>query len=55
MESDLTLICRIQDDNTDEESLSALVDRHSGIYHSMVNQFLSHPFYNIDRSQAVKE
>ena len=55
VESDLTLICRIQDDNTDEESLSALVDRHSGIYHSMVNQFLSHPFYNIDRSQAVKE
>jgi len=55
VESDLTLICRIQDDNTDQESLSTLVDRHSGIYHSMVNQFLSHPFYSIDKSQAVKE
>ena len=55
MESDLTLICRIQDDNTDQESLSTLVDRHSGIYHSMVNQFLSHPLYSLDKSQAVKE
>ena len=43
VESDLTLICKIQEDNTDQESLIALVDRHSGIFHTMVNHFMSSP------------
>lgn len=54
MQSDLTLIDKIKDRN-DEESLLELIDRHSGIYHTMVNQFLSSPRNTLDKTQAVKE
>ena len=54
VESDLTLISNIQAEN-DEESLVELISRHSGIYHSMVNHFLSHPNHSIDKSQVVSE
>ena len=52
--SDLTLISNIKKDK-DENSLVELISRHSGIYHSMVNQFLSHPNFCIDKSQVVSE
>ena len=54
VESDLTLISNIQTEN-DEESLVELINRHSGIYHSMVNHFLSHPSHSTDKSQVVSE
>lgn len=54
MQSDLTLIDKIKDRN-DEESLLELINRHSGIYHTMINQFLSSPQNSIDKTQAVKE
>ena len=41
-QSDLSLINKIKDDN-DEGSLIELINRHSGIYHTMVNNFLSGP------------
>ena len=47
MQTDLTLINNIKDTH-DEDSLLELINRHSGIYHSMVNNFLS-------GSQNVKE
>ena len=40
MPTDLTLINKIKD-YRDEESLLELINRHSGIYHTMVNYFLS--------------
>ena len=40
MQTDLTLINKIKDDH-DEDSLLELINRHSGIYHTMVNYFLS--------------
>ena len=40
MQTDLTLINKIKDSH-DEESLMELINRHSGIYHTMVNHFLS--------------
>ena len=40
MHTDLTLINKIKDCH-DEESLLELINRHSGIYHTMVNYFLS--------------
>ena len=40
MPTDLTLINKIKDYH-DEESLLELINRHSGIYHTMVNYFLS--------------
>tara|TARA_R100001082_G_scaffold107487_1_gene81437 strand:+ start:1329 stop:1901 length:573 start_codon:yes stop_codon:yes gene_type:complete len=54
VQSDLTLIDKIKDRN-DEESLLELINRHSGIYHTMINQFLSSPQNSIDKTQAVKE
>ena len=54
MQSDLTLIDKIKSEN-DDQSLIELIDRHSGIYHTMVNQYLSSPRYSIDKRQAVKE
>ena len=54
MQSDLTLIDKIKDRN-DEQSLLELINRHSGIYHTMVNQFLSSPQNSLDKTQAVKE
>ena len=55
VESDLTLICKIQEDNTDQESLIALVDRHSGIFHTMVNHFMSSPQCALDKTQIVED
>ena len=40
MQTDLTLINNIKD-RRDEDSLLELINRHSGIYHTMVNYFLS--------------
>tara|TARA_R110002020_G_scaffold118549_2_gene270854 strand:+ start:12 stop:620 length:609 start_codon:yes stop_codon:yes gene_type:complete len=40
MQTDLTLINKIKDCH-DEDSLLELINRHSGIYHTMVNYFLS--------------
>ena len=54
MQSDLTLIDKIKSEN-DDQSLIELIDRHSGIYHTMVNQYLSSPRHSIDKRQAVKE
>ena len=52
--SDLTLISKIQDDN-DQDSLLEIIDRHSGIFHSMVNHFMSHPQNILDKTQLVGE
>ncbi len=52
VKSDLNLISRIQDDN-DQDSLLEIIDRHSGIFHSMVNYFMSHPQNDIDKNQIV--
>jgi len=52
--SDLTLISKIQDKN-DQDSLLELIDRHSGIFHSMVNYFMSHPQNTLDKSYLVGE
>ena len=54
MQSDLTLISKIKSEN-DEESLLELIDRHSGIYHSMVNHFMSNPRNTGDKSQLADE
>jgi len=54
MQSDLSLICNIQETH-DQDSLLELIDRHSGIFHSMVNQFMSHPQCCLDKSQLVGE
>ena len=55
VESDLTLISKIQEDNTDQQSLIALVDRHSGIFHTMVNHFMSSPQCVLDKTQIVED
>ena len=55
MESDLTLISKIQEDNSDQQSLIALVDRHSGIFHTMVNHFMSSPQCALDKTQIVED
>lgn len=54
MQSDLTLIYKIKEDN-DEESLLELIDRHSGIYHTMLNQFMSSPQYVLDKNFLMEE
>ena len=54
VQSDLTLISKIQDDN-DQDSLLEIIDRHSGIFHSMVNYFMSHPQNAVDKNQLVGE
>ena len=48
VQSDLTLINKIKEDN-DEDSLLELINRHSGIYHTMVNQFMSHPQNQLEK------
>ena len=55
VESDLTLISKIQEDNADQESLIALVDRHSGIFHTMVNYFMSSPQCVFDKNLIVED
>ena len=54
VESDLTLISNIQEDN-DQKSLMILIDRHSGIFHTMVNHFMSHPNSVLDKTTIVEE
>ena len=52
--SDLTLIEKLQE-RKDEDSLLQLIERHSGIYHSMVNHIMSHPQNALDKDQMVNE
>ena len=54
VDSDYTLISNIQEEN-DEDSLLQIIDRHSGIFHTMVNQFMSHPHCSLDKSLLVGE
>jgi len=54
VDSDYTLISNIQEEN-DESSLLEIIDRHSGIFHTMVNQFMSHPHCSWDKSLLVGE
>ena len=54
VQSDYTLISNIQETN-DEDSLLEIIDRHSGIFHTMVNQFMSHPQCSVDKKQLVGE
>ena len=54
VDSDYTLISNIQEKN-DEDSLLEIIDRHSGIFHTMVNQFMSHPHCSLDKSLLVGE
>ena len=54
VQSDLTLISNIKSKN-DENSLLELIDRHSGIFHTMVNHFMSHPQNTLDKTQLVGE
>jgi|TARA_R110002110_G_scaffold29521_2_gene105256 hypothetical protein len=48
VQSDLSLISKIKEEN-DERSLLELINRHSGIYHTMVNQFMSHPQNKLEK------
>tara|TARA_R100000152_G_C6781009_1_gene214656 strand:+ start:271 stop:852 length:582 start_codon:yes stop_codon:yes gene_type:complete len=52
--SDLSLIKKVKK-TRDEDSLLQLIERHSGIYHSMVNHFMSHPQNALDKNQMVDE
>ena len=54
VDSDYTLISNIQEKN-DENSLLEIIVRHSGIFHTMVNQFMSHPHCSLDKSLLVGE
>ena len=55
VDSDLTLISKIQGDHRDEDSLIALMDRHSGLFHAMVNHYMSHPNFTLDKNQIVED
>tara|TARA_R100001443_G_C3348434_1_gene176252 strand:- start:802 stop:1410 length:609 start_codon:yes stop_codon:yes gene_type:complete len=52
--SDLTLINKIKQEN-DEVSLLELINRHSGIYHTMVNHFMSHPQNQLEKSELAED
>lgn len=54
MESDLSLIIKIKDSN-DEQSLLELIDRHSGIYTSMVDKFSRGSSSAIDKNSVMDE
>jgi|TARA_R100001460_G_scaffold45046_3_gene82045 DNA-directed RNA polymerase specialized sigma subunit len=54
VQSDLTLINRIKENN-DEDSLLELINRHSGIYHTMVNYFLSGSNNNLEKNVLNQE
>ena len=53
-QSDISLINNIKDSNH-EDSLLELTNRHSGIYHSMVNSFLSGPKNTTEKDSALDE
>lgn len=55
VESDLTLISKIQGDHRDGDSLITLMGRHSGLFHSMVNHYMSHPNFTLDKNQIVAD
>ena len=54
LESDISLINKIKERN-DESSLLELINRHSGIYHTMVNSFLSGPKNVADKDTLLDE
>jgi DNA-directed RNA polymerase specialized sigma subunit len=54
MESDLSLINKIKDNNH-EPSLLELINRHSGIYASMVEKFTKSPSSVIDKRSIMDE
>ena len=54
VQSDLTLINKIKEEN-DEDSLLELINRHSGIYHTMVNQFMSHPQNQLEKVELSED
>ena len=54
LESDISLINKIKEGN-DENSLLELINRHSGIYHTMVNSFLSGPRNVADKDTLLDE
>ena len=54
VQSDLTLINRIKENN-DQDSLLELINRHSGIYHTMVNYFLSGANNNLEKNVLNQE
>lgn len=54
MESDLSLINKIKNDN-DESSLLELIDRHSGIYTSMVDKFSRGASSLIDKNSIMED
>ena len=54
MQSDLTLISKIQDDN-DQDSLLEIIDRHSGIFHSMVNYYMCNQMNTLDKNPLIEE
>jgi DNA-directed RNA polymerase specialized sigma subunit len=54
MESDLSLIIKIQDEN-DEQSLLELINRHSGIYTSMVGRFASGSTSILDKNLIMED
>lgn len=54
MESDLSLICKIQQEN-DEKSLIELINRHSGIYTTMVGRFASGKTTILDKDLIMED
>jgi hypothetical protein len=54
MESDLSLINRIKE-NRDENSLSELIDRHSGIYVYIVDQYSKHDYINNNKRSILDD
>lgn len=51
---DEELILKIKDD-ADQDSLLELIDRHSGIYHTMVDRFLSGPINCSDKQNFLED
>lgn len=54
MESDLSLINRIKE-NRDENSLSELIDRHSGIYVYIVDQYSKNDYINNNKRSILDD
>lgn len=54
METDLSLIKKIQEDS-DEESLVTLIERHSGIYMTIVDQYAGSQSSVLDRSLIIDD
>jgi len=54
MESDLSLIKRVQE-SKDEDSLTELINRHSGIYIYIVDQYTKNDTLNLSRSSMLED